>query len=35
VAGLPLMGVSFTPGGKRIVSTTSDGVIRWWDVAAR
>jgi WD40 repeat protein len=35
VEGLPLMGVSFTPGGKRIVSTTSDGVIRWWDVAAR
>ncbi len=35
VEGLPLKWVSFTPNGKRIVCATLDGIVRWWDVAAR
>jgi WD40 repeat protein len=30
--GLPLMWVAFTPSGKRLVTATYDGVVRWWDV---
>ncbi len=26
------MWVAFTPSGKRIVASTADGVVRWWDV---
>jgi len=32
VAGHPLCWVAFTPSGKRIVSASYDGVVRWWDV---
>ncbi len=32
VEGLPLNWVGFTPSGKRLVSATYDGVVRWWDV---
>ena len=32
VEGLPLKWVAFTPSGKRIVTATYDGVVRWWDV---
>jgi WD40 repeat protein len=31
--GLPLMWVSFTPSGRRIVCASCDGVVRWWDLA--
>jgi WD40 repeat protein len=31
---LPLKWVSFTPGGKRVVAATHDGVVRWWDAQA-
>lgn len=27
--------IAFTPSGKRIVSATTDGVVRWWDVEGK
>jgi WD40 repeat protein len=35
VDGLPLIWVDFTPGGKRLVSASRDGVIRWWELSGR
>ncbi len=28
----PVDWVAFTPSGKRIVASTADGNVRWWDV---
>ena len=33
--GLPLNKVAFSPSGKRLIATTYDGNVRWWDVEAK
>jgi hypothetical protein len=35
VEGPPLVWVAVTPGGKRVVTTTAYGVVRWWDVQGK
>jgi len=35
VGGFPLTRVLFSPNGKRLVATTLNGIVRWWDVTVK